>query len=67
VDNKFSESWFVEAVNMINSVSRSDEVGIRNKEDAEGAQKSLFKSDDFEFILGSFDGKQDVVTDRPLR
>jgi hypothetical protein len=67
VDQKISEGWFIEAVKLINSVKSTNEVEVRTEDEAEGLQKIAFKSVDLELVLGSLDGKQDLVTHKPLR
>jgi hypothetical protein len=67
VDQKISEGWFMEAVKLINSVNSTNQVEVRTEDEAKGQQKIAFKSADLELVLGSLDGKQDLVTHTPLR
>jgi len=66
VNQERSEKWFNEAVNMINTVNRTTNGADYSEESREWPVASAFKSDDFEFIFGSFDGKHEVVAHKPL-
>jgi hypothetical protein len=66
VSQKSSENWFVEAVRMINNSRRASDIASPNQESGEVPMKNAFKSDNLEFVFGSFDGKQEIVSNQSL-
>jgi hypothetical protein len=62
VKGESSEGWFIKAVDMINHANRTGDVVSHGEEIGDLSADSAFKSDKLEFVLGSFDGKHEVIT-----
>jgi len=66
IDPTNAEKWFLETTDMIKSMNIQGDLNSRGEAQVLAPPLNSARSRDFEFILGSFDGISDIVTNKKI-